>query len=178
MRKHLDAYYTPESAVQALLRHYPSIYDSWTLEPCCGTKNISRQLKNCITADIDSSVNPMICANMALREGWNEVESAYGLCDWVVTNPPFSHALEIAQLGLEHCQVGMALLLRLSFLEPTYKRQEWLHLHPPSQLIVLPRISFTGDGKTDSVTCAWMIWKKSYGTDSPQFTPIRVETKL
>jgi hypothetical protein len=28
-------------------------------------------------------------------------------------------------------------------------------------MLILPRISFTGDGKTDSVTVAWVIWDKS-----------------
>jgi hypothetical protein len=32
--------------------------------------------------------------------------------------------------------------------------------HSLSKLIVLPRISFTGNGKTDSVTCGWFIWIK------------------
>jgi hypothetical protein len=52
------------------------------------------------------------------------------------------------------------MLLRLSFLEPTRERGPWLAANPPDLVIVLPRISFTGDGKTDSVTCAWMIWDK------------------
>ena len=40
-------------------------------------------------------------------------------------------------------------------------RGAWLNEHPPTTLIVLPRISFTGNGKTDSVTCAWMVWEKN-----------------
>ena len=52
----------------------------------------------------------------------------------------------------------MAFLLRLSFLEPTLTRREFLRANPPKRVIVLPRISFTGDGRTDSVTCAWLIW--------------------
>jgi len=55
----------------------------------------------------------------------------------------------------------VAMLLRLSFLEPTAKvnpRGPWLAECPPSRLIVLPRCSYTGDGRTDSVTTAWMIW--------------------
>jgi hypothetical protein len=55
------------------------------------------------------------------------------------------------------------LLLRLSFLEPTFERQDLLIDNPPDAMIVLPRYSFTGDGKSDSVTCAWMVW----GEDIP-----------
>lgn len=173
MRRNLDAYYTPEKAVNALTAKYPGLKHDWVLEPCCGTKNISKLFKNCITADIDPSVEPMVTADMSKQEGWDDVAAKYGRHDWVVTNPPFSHALEFAQHGLNHAKWGMALLLRLSFLEPTYKRQEWLHQNPPYHMIVLPRISFTGDGKTDLVTCAWMIWLKGV-----QGSPITIERKF
>jgi hypothetical protein len=56
------------------------------------------------------------------------------------------------------------MLLRLSYLEPTEDRGAWLNSHPPTDLIVLPRISFTGNGKTDSVTCAWIVWRKQCNT--------------
>ena len=52
------------------------------------------------------------------------------------------------------------MLLRLSYAEPCLNRAEWLKAHPISHLIVLPRISFTGNGKTDNVTCAWFVWDK------------------
>jgi len=50
--------------------------------------------------------------------------------------------------------------LRLSYLEPCQNRAQWLADHPLTKLIVLPRISFNGSGKTDSCTTAWMIWDK------------------
>ena len=36
----------------------------------------------------------------------------------------------------------------------------WLASHPPSQLIVLPRYSYTQDGKSDNCTTAWFVWLK------------------
>jgi hypothetical protein len=63
------------------------------------------------------------------------------------------------------------MLLRLSYLEPCNNRAEFLSVNPPS-LIVLPRISFTGDGKTDNVTCAWFVWDFS-----AQERQVRVVTK-
>ena len=52
---------------------------------------------------------------------------------------------------------NVALLLRLSFLEGTRKRT-WLRIDPPKLVIVLPRISFTGDGRHDLVVPAWFLW--------------------
>ncbi len=79
---------------------------------------------------------------------------------WVITNPPFNQAFDILKVSLEagNC---VAFLLRLSFLEPTFERGMFLAENPPNKILVLPRISFTGDGKTDSVTCAWLIWDQS-----------------
>jgi hypothetical protein len=79
---------------------------------------------------------------------------------WVISNPPFNQAARIIPLAYAHAVVGIAMLLRLSYLEPTKDRGAWLNAHPLTDMIVLPRISFTGDGKTDSVTCAWMVWEK------------------
>jgi len=53
---------------------------------------------------------------------------------------------------------GLAFLLRLSWLEPTAARQDFLNQYPPKRLIVLPRHDFRGSGQTDSVTSAWMVW--------------------
>lgn len=48
----------------------------------------------------------------------------------------------------------------MDFYETSAEAVDALAAHPPTQLIVLPRHSFTGDGKTDRVTCAWMIWDR------------------
>lgn len=79
--------------------------------------------------------------------------------DWIITNPPFNKAFSILTMALSRCE-NVAMILRLSFLEPTKTRGIFLSITPPSGLIILPRMSFTEDGKTDSVTCAWMIWSK------------------
>jgi hypothetical protein len=102
--------------------------------------------------------------------------------DWIVNNPPFSCAPQIIPLAFQHARVGIAMLLRLSFLEPVENRGTWLNQYPPTHLIVLPRISFTGNRKTDSVTCAWMVWRKhDQGTitiaENPKFAQPAVGAK-
>ncbi|MCP4424428.1 MAG: hypothetical protein GY803_08060 [Chloroflexi bacterium] len=90
--------------------------------------------------------------------------------DWVITNPPFNQAMPILRQAWSHARVGVAFLLRLTFLEPSGKRSDyrgdWLNAHADqmSHLIVFgqPRPSFTGNGKTDSVTTAWMVWQKEW----------------
>jgi hypothetical protein len=89
-----------------------------------------------------------------------EFWAAQAPSDFVVSNPPFACCQPIIEQAYAHVRCGVIMLLRLSYLEPCNNRAAFLAAHPPA-LIVLPRISFTGDGKTDSVACAWMIWDKT-----------------
>lgn len=156
-RRYLDAYYTPAGQMLALLEHQ-DITGS-IIEPCVGGGDIARQLPGDIeTNDIDPSVS----AQQHLDAGGAELWAGRGV-DWVVSNPPYKQPAcrDIVAHAVGTARVGVAMLLRLSFLEPTAKinpRGPWLAEHPPSRLLVLPRCSYTGDGKTDSVTTAWVIW--------------------
>ena len=156
--RNLDFYPTPTWAIEILLTKVPIRHCS-VLEPCAGNGALLQPLRNVGCRLTVSDIDPTL--------GWPTFDAqnddAY-LCkpDWVVTNPPFSSAFKIIQKSHEHAKYGIAMLLRLSFLEPTYTRGPWLSNNPPSGIIVLPRISFSGDGKTDNVTCAWMFWEKRF----------------
>jgi hypothetical protein len=167
-RRPNDAYMTPRWQTEALLQHQ-SLGDSPIIfEPCAGDLSIVRALPTLpplapqcvITNDIDPA---MACAthNDASRpECWEELQDRSGGCDWVVTNPPFAQAfhLPILRYAFTSARIGVAMICRLSFLEPTKDRGPWLSDFPPDRMIVLPRHSYTGNGSTDSVTTAWMIW--------------------
>lgn len=161
MRRKNDFYPTPEWATRELVSRVT--VSGLISEPCAGDFAIVRVLADqpkcfVISSDIDRG-----------REGCSTYGDAtdirfwcaLGRTDWVITNPPFNQAAQIVPLAYEHATFGIAMLLRLSYLEPVEDRGAWLSEHPPTKLIVLPRISFTNDGKTDSVTCAWMVWEKS-----------------
>ncbi len=158
-RRVLDAYYTPEHLIEPLLEHVKP--HGRMLEPCCGDGSISRLLEliprtAVLTNDIDLKVSADTHYDASDASYWMRLSKSTHL-DWVITNPPFSKAKEILEHSLRYAD-NVALLLRLSFLEPTFERQDLLSECPPDAMIVLPRYSFTGDGKSDSVTCAWMIW--------------------
>jgi hypothetical protein len=157
-RRHLDQYFTPASATLELQYLIP-FHESWVLECCNGDGGISKVLNTAATKtnDIDESLAADFHLDASLKSSWEQFTVG---AHWVVSNPPFNQAAEIVPLAYDYAKVGIAMLLRLSFLEPTKNRGHWLNKNPPTQLIVLPRISFTGDGKTDNVTCAWMVWEK------------------
>jgi hypothetical protein len=118
------------------------------------------------TNDIDPNVQADQYKDATDPEFWTSLKP-----DWVVSNPPFLCCHPIIVGAFSAARRGVAMLLRLSYLEPCKDRAGFLSQHPPS-LIVLPRISFTEDGKCDSVTCAWMVWDKTR-----QDTTVRIVTR-
>jgi len=157
MRRKNDFYPTPSWATAILLKHV-SITGT-ILEPCSGAEDIANELRRhneVWTNDIDRSHTADSYYDLTDPVSWGKLPD----CDWVVTNPPFNIAPIAIPAAYEKARLGVAMFLRLSYLEPCQNRAEWLDAHPPTKLIVLPRISFTGDGRTDSCTTAWMIWDK------------------
>lgn len=154
MRRALDFYETPPWQTRALQTRV-SISGS-VFEPCVGDGSLLRELRDCQTSsnDINRERTANFHRDASLIQSWVNWPIHF---DWVVTNPPFNRATEILECALPHARCGVIFLLRLSFLEPTERRQ---HIQPPSGLIVLPRWSYKQNGKTDSVTTAWMIWFK------------------
>ena len=84
--------------------------------------------------------------------------------DMVITNPPFAVEGDpfasrlLARLLGSECTPIVAMIARLSLLEPTADRATLLEQRPPDSLLVLPRWSFRGNGKSDTMTCAWFLW--------------------
>jgi len=64
--------------------------------------------------------------------------------DWVVTSPPYKHAFAILKRALRVGRVGVAFKLRLTFLEQTKTRGQWLKDNPPHSIVVLPRAMYRG----------------------------------
>ena len=162
-RRPLDAYPTPARLTEALLRHVPIA--GHVLEPCAGaglmadslqaTPGVGVVYRNDISPGYDT-----LWTNDATdpRASMWKTEP-----DWVVTNPPYNEAAAILANAYRSATIGVAFLLRLSFLEPTNGRRDWLQAHRAelSDLLIFgsPRPSFTDNGRTDSATVAWMVWR-------------------
>lgn len=159
-RRAFDYYPTPAWMTRALMRRV-SLFD--VLEPCSGENaivNVIGRDKVVLTNDYDPS-RPAEWRFDATCEGsWNNFDVRRPF--WCVTNPPFNLADQIVPLAVRHCP-AVAMMLRLSWLEPTAARALFLTAHPPTRLIVLPRHDWRGTGSTDSVTSAWFIWDEGSG---------------
>lgn len=164
-----DYYETPPWMVASLLAYHPIERQALILEPCCGDGSIVRALRasgfsRILTNDLDERHEASRHRDATALEFW-EMKTIANV-DWVITNPPFNVAIHILEQACLVAKVGVAFLLRKTFLEPTGRedmpkasdRGPWLHIHPPTQVIGLPRHSFRGKG-SDSVSCDWMIWR-------------------
>lgn len=168
-RRHLDLYETSAFAVAALRKRVA--ISGTVIEHCNGFGAISRCFHDCVvfTNDIDPAKEAMEHGRAQDYDLAGVSDFALGDKPWVVTNPPFSEAFDIVKKSVE-AGCPSCYLLRLSWVEPTRSeeakggRGTWLNKHPPEAMIVLPRYSFTGDGKTDSVTCAWFCWNLPPGS--------------
>lgn len=143
-------------------------------EPCVGNGAIAdivgpnyRQWK---TNDLD----PLWPADLHLDAAQPAMWEQIGHVDWTVSNPPFTPALEIITLALQHSAIGVAMHLRASIHEvlKTGVRRTWMRDHPPTGILWLPRFAYqrsktTGKWTTDSVCACWCVWIKD--PTVPQF---------
>ena len=184
MRRPLDAYPTETAVTRTLLDRVKIGGD--VCEPCAGAGLMADELisrTSCVWLnDIDSShvshcdfIGDASLANAGVWKYRNphRIDLPRHPWHWTVTNPPFIQAIDILRNAWNNSSVGVAFLLRLTFLEPAGKRSgergDWLAAHEDqmTNLITLgqPRPSFTTDGKTDKATTAWMVWRKDWSWD-------------
>lgn len=169
MRRALDAYPTEKRVTLGLLERVPIC--GLVLEPCAGEGQMAEVLAGQGTCTVlQNDIDPAYA-----RGGWGwygEDATDPQACiwkmrpSWVVTNPPYNQAMPILRNAFDAARVGVAFLLRLSFLEPTRERAGWLEAHAGrlAHLLIFgsPRPSFTGNGRTDSATVAWMVWRRDW----------------
>lgn len=175
-RRELDFYPTPAWMTDHLLDrldlrhnepHPPRI-----VEPCVGQGHIVNAIKRrypaaqFITNDLDHQW-PADChmdAGDRFFHGFGTPSFEWDAPDWVISNPPFSEAFDIVRNALEVARIGVAMLLRVTWLEPPKEKAKargiWLAEHPPAWELVMERFSFDGSGKQDSAPTAWFVWSK------------------
>lgn len=93
--------------------------------------------------------------------------------DVIITNPPFNISKKIIEKALDDVKDGgyVIMLLRLNYLGGKLRKDLW-DKHMPSYIFVHNRrMSFTDDGKTDSIEYAHYVWKKG---EYPKFSKLMV----
>lgn len=85
--------------------------------------------------------------------------------DWIITNPPFRTAAEFVRLGLERASRGVALLLRLQFLEgcerfPLLYGADPLTVCAPFAERVPMTLGRWDPAQSSATAYAWFVWRK------------------
>ena len=162
-----DFYETAPWQVDALVVNCPEIEKARTiLCPCVGDGSLLRQLQRLLpscqfyTNDLDPDRRADFHYDMTSPADWFKLLQTMPRPDWIIENPPFACALPILDHAVQVAGMGVAIMARVSFCEPTKERGPWLTDHPYQKRITLERYSFTGNHKTDSATTDWLIWSK------------------
>lgn len=174
-RAERDFYATDPKAIDILIDECKGIKLHTAIwEPACGLGHLSERLKwrgKCVrSTDI---------VDRGYYGQWREVDFLNCDDDFggdIVTNPPYSHALEFVKAALEKVlpRHYVCMFLKIQFLEGK-KRKAFLKENPPKYVYVLSsRISCAenGDfekikGKGGSTICyAWFVWEKGWYGDT------------
>ena len=93
--------------------------------------------------------------------------------DVIITNPPFNISREIINKALDDVKDGgyVIMLLRLNYLGGKLRKDLWDKYMPSYIFVHNRRMSFTDDGKTDSIEYAHYVWKKG---EHPKFSKLMV----
>jgi hypothetical protein len=172
-RRQLDQYFTPEPYLR-WLRDFTddSLWDHY-FEPCVGDGAIVSALcddgeSKFSTNDIDLSLKSDTHLDATSDEYWDTVRERNGNSgrNLIISNPPYKLAHKIVPNAVA-TGIDTFMLLRLTFLEPCKNRYDFLKENPPTHLFVMPRVSFTANRKTDTVTCAWFYWGEEFLNTPP-----------
>ena len=158
VRQDRDFYATPLTAFMPLIPYLPRVT---TWEPACGD---GRLVKAMIASGIPAIGSDLFPQNSG--EECNDGESVDFLTrddfhPCIVTNPPFSLALEFCDHAIHHAD-AVFMLLRLNFLG-AQKRKHWWIKHEPNAIFVLsdrPKFCKNKKGKlaTDACEYGWFYW--------------------
>jgi predicted RNA methylase len=177
-----DKYYTPHAVVcQCLRRVLPVVCQKprTVLEPCAGSGSITRLLHTSFpeakiyAVDIDGTHKDRWQAHYSKVRDYLSMEPWSRqpvLVDLIVTNPPYSLALQFCERAITEARV-VAVLVRQGFLS-SQKRYKFFKRHPPSWVFLLPSRPSFAHGSTDKYDYCWVVWDRSSSDTKVRWLPI------
>jgi hypothetical protein len=170
-RRTLDRYYTPDEVARACVATLPILDGDTVLEPSAGGVAFLRAVRDSFPCSRLRALDLDPASPARLPEyGGFEVEHAdfatwspppEERIEWVVGNPPYSDAIEHVEAALRVARVGVAFLLRLTFLESVERVSFWRETGATLDevRVLARRPSFTGAG-TDAMAYGWFVWNR------------------
>lgn len=170
-QKHaLDKFYTkPEIAKDFIdkcnIQSYTTI-----IEPSAGSGAFSNQISDCVAYDLEPESAGII------KQDWFKYNHVSKKDEkvLVIGNPPFGQQNSLAVAFINH---SASFADTVAFILPISFKKESVQSRVDKNLIlvyeeILPKNSFTLDGKDYDVKCVFQIWRKS---DIPRKTPSKLD---
>ena len=184
---------TPEQALHRALNYFPT--PPWAAragaeiireldpqakvvwEPACGEGHMAEPLKEYFSTVHASDIHPHGYGDVA---DFLLLDTAPYQADWIITNPPFSHAAAFIQKGLRFSSRGVAMLLRVAFLEGAerypllYKSEYPLTVCSPFSERASMVLGQWDPDASSAVCMAWFFFRKfhSHRHEPPIIRPI------
>lgn len=164
-RQHVDYYPTPPWATRALCERI-DLAGCVVWEPAAGGRHMADVLAETVGDDGQVVATDLYDhgAGMGGVDYLSDATRGYCQPDWVITNPPYVLAADFTLTALRDAQVGVAMLMRIAFLEGGKRWHRLYQSHPPSRLLVFSeRVPMTAgrlDPNVASLPCyGWFIWE-------------------
>lgn len=164
-----DFYRTPAWVTRAILPHLAIPEGGIVLDPACGDGAILDVVKDArpdvrtTGFEIDRERAAIAARRHGIIGGADAltVPSFQWAPDAIVMNPPFRHAMDFVERGIECAKGDVACLLRLSWMAGQKRAAFWRE-HMADAYVLPRRPSFTGKG-TDASDYAWFVWGAGRG---------------
>jgi hypothetical protein len=155
-----DYYPTQPWATRALLEQPIGADPHHTvLEPACGEGFMSRPL-----AEFFHDVTSMDVQDMGFGEvGDYLFPGDDRIFDWTITNPPFRLAEDFIEKALRTSRVGVAMFVRMAFLESVGRYESLFSVTPPTQILQFTERVPLFKGRVDpsggtATAYTWVVW--------------------
>jgi hypothetical protein len=166
----LDYFPTPPWAARAggeLIRKLDPGGRSLCWEPACGGGHMAHGLSDYFDEVTATDIHDYgFGTQYDFLHGLKPPGPPNSVCDWIVTNPPFILGAEFVRQAYPRARVGVAMLLRLVFLEGGARHKLFTEECPLSVVAPfserVPMVKGRYDPNASSATAyAWFIWLKA-----------------
>jgi hypothetical protein len=169
----LDLFPTPPWATRALCERLaaddPDLKTKTFWEPACGNGDMLKVLWEYFGAGIGSDVY----AHKAGTVTHDFLMPSEPLCrpHWIITNPPFRLAEQFIERSFGLATIGVAMLVRLSFLEGIGRYERLFSKNPPTIAQFTERVTMV-KGRLDesggsATAYCWLVWNKDFPPIAP-----------
>lgn len=175
----LQFYPTPPWATRALFEHVIGEAErgesAW--EPAAGEGHMAEVLREYFPVVFASDIKDYgkgYEVGSFIGHGADVIPSML-FADWVITNPPFTTAGQFLERALKEARRGVAMLLRLQWLEGERRYNRLLKRYPPAKIACfverVPMVAGRWDPEVGSAMAyAWIVWRVGERPNMTEFT--------